>query len=453
MTTEPIPASLPLEVVTLIAQLRRDNERLQGRTAHLEEQVRALLVLQNIANTLSAELNLAPLLRRIAVAALKLTSAQAGVVYLLDPARTSLIVEAIENEQSAANSGTFMALGQLGISQPGAGSNGSGGLDDANKPRIALDNGVASYVATTGSVVLIAEVTRDLRFPPQTLAVDAGLLGVVPHNLVAVPMVFKGEVTGVLEVAQTAGGAGFDATSLDLMRTLAAQAATAVANAQLYQSLRAERDRIIETQEDERKRLSRDLHDGPAQKLAQIAMSLEFAERLASEDPEQLIPELRSIREQALGTTREIRNLLFDLRPLVLDAENGGLVAALTHFLERFEASPGARMHLDAEYTERLSHNVELTVFAIMQEAVNNVLKHANARNCWIEIREPEGWFVATIRDDGEGFDVHQVRDDYANRGSWGLLNMSERAALIEARLNIASHPGGGTTTTLEVPR
>ncbi|HLJ81585.1 MAG TPA: histidine kinase, partial [Ktedonobacterales bacterium] len=371
MTTEPDPAGFPLEAATLIAQLRRDNERLHSRNSHLDEQVRALLVLQNIANTLSAELNLAPLLRRVAAAALKLTSAQASAVYLLDPARTSLIAEAIENEQTAAASGSFTTWSQSGSSLPGAPVITS---DDASKPRIALDSGVASRVATTGTVVLIAETAGDLRFSPQTLAVDAGLLGVVPHSLVAVPMVFKGEVTGVLEVVQAAGGAGFDASSLDLMGTLAAQAATAVANAQLYQSLRAERDLIIETQEDERKRLSRELHDGPAQVLAQIAMSLEFAERLAAEEPDQLVPELRGIRERTLSTTRDIRNLLFDLRPLVLDAENGGLVAALEHFLERFQAGTSPQMHLDAEYTARLSHNVELTVFAILQEAVNNVL-------------------------------------------------------------------------------
>ncbi|MGH2514733.1 MAG: GAF domain-containing protein [Ktedonobacterales bacterium] len=449
MTTEPIPASLPLEVVSLIAQLRHDNERLLNRTAHLEEQVRALLVLQGIANTLSAELNLPPLLRRVAAAALKLTSAQASAVYLLDPSRSMLLAEAIENEQTAAASGAFTAPHQLASSRPGA----RDGASPPQQPSIALDSGVAGWVATTAAAVLIAETSGDLRFPPQTLAVDAALLGVPPRSLIAVPMIFKGEVTGALEVAQTEAGAGFDASSLDLMRTLAAQAATAVANAQLYQSLRAERDRIIQTQEDERKRLGRDLHYGPAQKLAQIAMSLEYAERLATEDPARLIPELRDTREQALSTTREIRNLLFDLRPLVLDAENGGLVAALDHFLERFRAGPGPRLHLNAKYPDRLSHNAELTVFAILQEAVNNVLKHANAQNCWIEIAEPEGRFLATIRDDGEGFDIHQVQHEYANRGSWGLLSMSERAALIEARLNISSHPGSGTVTTLEVPR
>jgi signal transduction histidine kinase len=454
MTTEPIPASLSLDAATYFAQLRRDNERLQARNIQLEEQVRALIVLQGIANTLTAELNLTPLLHRVAIAALRLTAAQASAVYLVDPSRTALVVEAVETLETAEDSGRFIAPGGFTASHPGS------PLDElfgAGKPRIPFSDAVAGSVAANGKVVLVPDAQNDLRFPLNVLATDSNVLGVRPRGLVAVPLWFKGDVTGVLEVAQTEGSVGFDASSLDLMGTLAAQAATAVANAQLYRGLRTERDRIIQTQEDERKRLGRDLHDGPAQKLAQIAMSLEFAERLATQEPESVVPELRTIREMALSTTREIRNLLFDLRPLVLDAENGGLVVALQHFLERFENAPSAsqapRMHLKADYPDRLSHNVELTVFAILQEAVNNVLKHGNARNCWIEVHLLDDRLVATIRDDGDGFDVNQVRSEYEHRGSWGLLNMMERAALIEAKFNIASQPGEGTVTSLVVPR
>lgn len=451
MATEEIPASLPLEVVSQIAQLRRENERLLHQKRELDERVRALLVLQGVANTLSAELRLPPLLRRIAAAALRMTSAQASAVYLLDQTRSALVVEAVETTQTALDSGSFSALELLSASsQPGMSNGNSSG---ESKPRISLNEGVASWAAANSMLVLVADTANDPRFLPESLAIDSAFLGLQPTSLVAVPMIFKGGVTGVLEVAQTVEGEGFDATSLDLMRTLANQAATAVANARLYQSLRAERDRIIQTQEDERKRLGRDLHDGPAQKLAQIAMSLEFAMQLVEHEPERLTDELSGIREQALSTTREIRNLLFDLRPLVLDAEDGGLVAALTHFFERFQSTPGPRIHLSADYPDRLTHNVELTVFAIVQEAVNNVLKHANAENCWIEIRESPEKLIAIIRDDGAGFDVKQVQTDYERRGSWGLLSMVERATLIEAKLNISSHPGKGTITALEVPR
>ena len=336
------------------------------------------------------------------------------------------------------------------LSQPGWESEE---LSSTSGPSIGIGDGVAGTAATTGMLVLVPEPQADPRFDLNTIETDARLLGIKPSALVAVPMMFTGTVSGVLEVAHADQSGGFDASSLDLLRTLAAQAATAVANAQLYLRLRSERDRIIQAQEDERKRLGRDLHDGPAQRLAQIAMSLEFAEKLVDHDPAQLRSELASIRESVTSTTREIRNFLFDLRPLVLDAENGGLVVALRHFLERFKTALGPRLHLFADYPERLSHNVELTVFAIIQEAVNNSVKHANASNCWIEIRENEERLVATIRDDGTGFDVQQLQDEYESRGSWGLLNMADRAALIEAKLNIGSQPSRGTVVSLELSR
>jgi signal transduction histidine kinase len=449
MSTGPDDLPGDLGAATLIAQLRRENERLTQRTSQLEGHVRSLEVLQEIANTLSGELHLPNLLRRIAIAALRLAAGHASIVYLVDPSVPALVARAVETELTAADSGVFFGPGGADQSQPGL----DGETDPTGTITIGWSEGVAGYCATSGERILIDDPRSDTRFTAATLAVDGRVLGFTPSALVAVPMIFKGVVTGVLEVAQNTSGQGFDAQSLDLLRTLAAQAATAVANAQLYRRLRIERDRIIQAQEDERKRLGRELHDGPAQKVAQIAISLEYAEQLAKHEPDRVIPELRAIRDTALGTSREIRDLLFDLRPLVLEAENGGLVAALNHFLARFQAGPGPKLHLRADYAERLSHNQELTVFAIVQEAVNNVLKHAGAQNCWIDIREYPEKLVVIIRDDGAGFDVKQVQDDYQSRGSWGLLNMLERAELIDAKLNIASQPGKGTITSLEVPR
>lgn len=447
MAADRAEAHLPLEVAATLAQLRRDNERLHARVQQLEEEASAVLVLQEIAHTLSAELHLPALLRRIAAAALRLTAGQASIVLLLDRQRGFLSVEASESLATATSS-TFSHIDLAAESVPGFITDPDLGAQRGVK----LNEGVAGVVAATETLVLLADAQHDTRFTPAAIAIDGDLLGLRPTSLVAVPMLFNGIVTGVLEVAQT-GGSGFDARSLDLMGTLAAQAATAVANAQLYRRLRRERDRIIQTQEDERKRLGRNLHDGPAQRLAQIVMSLDFAEQLATREPQRLPQELRTIREQAQSTTREIRDFLFDLRPLVLDSETGGLVAALTHFLERFRDGPGPQMHLIAEYPERLGHNAELTVFAIIQEAVNNVLKHSTAQNCWIELSEPPEKFIATIRDDGAGFDVQKIRSEYESRGSWGLLSMLERAALIDGRLQVISQPGKGAVVSLEMPR
>lgn len=450
MATERVTGDLPLSVASTIDRLNREQERLQHRIEQLEERVRALLVLQEVANTLSAELNLTPLLRRIAVAALRLTGAQVSVVYLVDASGTHLTVQAAETAETAMDSGVFSTADLFNASSPGWMPEDESPFSG---PSIGIDEGVAGCAVSTGNLILVNESQADPRFDSGTISIDARLLGIEPTALLAVPMIFSGAVSGVLEVAHSDHSSGFDASSLDLLRTLAAEAATAVENAKLYKRLRSERDRIIQAQEDERKRLGRDLHDGPAQRLAQIVMSLEFAEKLIDSDPAALRKEIAAIREYANTTTREIRNLLFDLRPLVLEADDGGLAVALQHFLERFKTSSGPKLHLAAEYPERLSHNTELTVFAIVQEAVNNTIKHANASNCWIEVHESGDRLVTTVRDDGTGFDVQRLQNEYVSLGSWGLLNMAERASLIEAKLVIASQPSKGTVVSLELSR
>ncbi len=433
---------------------RSETERLQQRNRQLEEQIQALtLVLQGVANTLSAEIDLRPLLRRIVMVAVRLTGADVGAAYVLDAANDTLVAQALENAASAANSNIFSPLAAFDPAQSWLFQPEDENTNDL-RPRVSLNDGVVGHVAQSGELTLIVNPQDDPRFSAQQIASDTGILGAPVGSMMTVPMIFKGAITGALQLAKAPGGGVFDAWSLDLMRTLAAQGAVAVANAQMYRRVRNERDRIIQTQEDERKRLGRELHDGPAQKLSQIVMTLEFAGQLvgAGED-ERAVEEMNHARETANDATREIRNLLFDLRPLVLDAENGGLISALRHFTERFRKGPGPEIKLKADYPERLSHNIELTTFAIIQEAVNNALKHAEAVHCWIEVQETDDKLIATVRDDGKGFDADIVREEYESRGSWGMLSMSERATLIEASVTIASKPGKGAIVTLIAPR
>jgi signal transduction histidine kinase len=411
------------EIVTLL----NDCARLQKSNELLKEQVRALLVLQSISNALNAELDLPRLLRQVNQAALRLVNCSVSALMIMNPTSEVLIVEAMEYHTP------------------------NGAMPLQARRSLALEQGVAGWVAGNAVAVIAYASGGDSRFSPEQIAADARVLGVSPSVLCCVPLVFKGRVIGVLETAHTTPDEGFDARDLDLLRTLAAQAATAVANARLYQGLREERDRVISMQEDLRKHLARDLHDGPAQVMASIAMRLDFARKLAQHEPAKLDQELQGITEQVLHVTRDIREMLFDLRPLVLESE--GLAVALQRFFERFQSLGGPKLHLVGQYQQRLPHHTEATVFAIIQEAVNNALKHAKARNCWIELREEPRSLIVKISDDGVGFDVEATRQHYAQRGSLGLLNMRERANLIDAIFSIQSHPGSGTTLTLTVPR
>lgn len=433
---------------------RADIERLQRRNRQLEEQIQALtIVLQGVANTLSAELDLPPLLRRITLVAVRLTGAHVGAAYVLDSASNALVAQAVQTADEAAGSNIFTPLVALDPAQSTQFL-----IDDDTgelRPRLAISEGVAGYVARSGELTLIPNAQDDPRFPAEMVSADAAILRMQPGAMMTAPMMFKGALTGVLQVARRPGEGAFDVVSLDLMRTLAAQGAVAVTNAQLYRRVRRERDRIIQAQEDERKRLQRELHDGPAQKLAQVVMTLEYARQLGeANETAAAQDEVAQASELASEAMREIRNQLFDLRPLALDADNGGLIAAIKSFIQRFQktSGPGPEFIITAEYPERLAHNTELTAFAIIQEAINNVLKHAVAQHCWIEVREIGDKLIATVRDDGRGFDPDRIREEYASRGSWGMLSMSERAALIEAEVTVASKPERGAIVTLTAP-
>ncbi len=445
--------------------LLNECNRLQRNNELLREQMRALVVLQSIANVLNAELDLPRLLRQVTEAALRLVVCSASALLVLDPTNESLIVEALERVNTRGTTDVGQFLMSLNLARPEniaaradtdshiVSSNNEG--SSRNRPQerktLLLGQGIAGWVAANAAPVIVNQIGADSRFSSEQTAVDAQVLGVVPSAIACVPLVFKGRVIGVLETAHTSSEGGFDARDLDLLRTLAAQAATAVANSRLYQSLRADRDHIISMQEDLRKRLARDLHDGPAQVLASIAMRIDFTRKLLIHEPEKVDEELRGIGEQVARVTRDVRDMLFDLRPLVLESE--GLAVALERFLERFKSMGGPKIHLLGDYQQRLPHHTEATIFAITQEAVNNALKHARARNCWIELREEPRALVVTVRDDGVGFDVQATRQSYAQRGSWGLLNMHERAALVDAILSIRAQPGVGTIVSLTVPR
>lgn len=232
------------------------------------------------------------------------------------------------------------------------------------------------------------------------------------------------------------------------------QAIVALQNAQLYQSLIEEKERIVEVEEQERKKLARDLHDGPTQSIAAIAMRINYVRMLLdrAQDIKQTSEELEKIEELARRTTKEIRHMLFTLRPLIL--ESRGLQAALEQYLDKLSETDATSFHLEAapEVDQLLERNAQGVIFYILEEAIGNTRKHAKANNVWVRLYTRDNTFVAEVQDDGKGFDVEAVQVRYDERGSLGMLNMHERAELVNGRLSIASAPGEGTRVTLVAP-
>lgn len=240
-------------------------------------------------------------------------------------------------------------------------------------------------------------------------------------------------------------------SDLDQLVGLAHFATIAIQNAQLYQDLREERDKIIRAEENVRKELSRDLHDGPAQTLAAIAMNIDFIKRLLIEEPAKVVEELNSLERLARKTSWDIRTMLFELRPVILETQ--GIVPTLEQYVQRFPASEGLAVHLDtAGFDLQLPPKVQTTVFTIMQEAVNNARKHAKAKNLWLRLKKENNNLVASVQDDGIGFNVDAIQSSYDQRGSFGLLNMQERAQLVGGRTEIRSTPGKGSAVIITVP-
>ncbi len=243
----------------------------------------------------------------------------------------------------------------------------------------------------------------------------------------------------------------FDEDHYDLFYAVADQAVIALQNAQLFQELESEKQRLIEADEAARKELARDLHDGPTQTIAAIAMRINFIRSLLSRDPKQALQELQKVEDMAKGTSKEIRGMLFTLRPLVLETQ--GLAAAIETVMKRLRENDGLNVRLvGGEHGGLLDENAQTVVFSIVEEALGNARKYAKANLIEIRFWQEDNLFVAQVRDDGVGFDTADVNRDYSSRGSLGMVNMRERAERIDGSLRVESEPGRGTSVMLVVP-
>jgi signal transduction histidine kinase len=245
----------------------------------------------------------------------------------------------------------------------------------------------------------------------------------------------------------------FNTDRTSLLDIIGRQAVVAIQNARLYQDLVEERNRMVEVHEEARKKLARDLHDGPTQSVAAMAMRVNLARRMLERNPASASEELVKIEELAHRTSKEIRHMLFTLRPLILESQ--GLGAALQAMAEKMieTFSQNVVVNIEAKMADQLEMGKQGVIFYIVEEAVNNARKHANAPTISIRLGQLEpGIALLEIADDGVGFDVQAVDTAYDQRGSLGMVNLRERAELVNGRLNIDSAPGKGTRVQVYIP-
>ena len=208
---------------------------------------------------------------------------------------------------------------------------------------------------------------------------------------------------------------------------------------------------ILQAQEDERQRVARELHDEAAQALTSLLVHLRLLERAHNpEEAQQRVEELRQLTAQAL---EEVRRVALDLRPKILD--DLGLEAALGWRTDELNAGGNLQAKLEIDgLRQRIPHELELVLYRVAQEALNNVARHAQADHATIALRQSSGWLTLEVRDDGVGFDLAGTQDPRRDGrdGGLGLMGMQERLGMVGGTLQIESRPQIGTQVLARVP-
>ncbi|MCG0279018.1 MAG: sensor histidine kinase, partial [Thermanaeromonas sp.] len=207
---------------------------------------------------------------------------------------------------------------------------------------------------------------------------------------------------------------------------------------------------VIRAQEEERRRVAREIHDGPAQSLANIVMRAEYCLKLLDRDPGKVREELQALQNIVLTSLQDIRKIIFDLRPMVLD--DLGLVPALKRYFSAYAEQYGLEVDfLCFGQQRRLDSAVEIALFRIIQEAVNNIKKHAKVKSAVVKMEMLPDKVTVVIRDEGQGFDL-EAAQNRKEGGGYGLLGMKERVQLLNGQLKIITAPGKGTTVSVTIP-
>lgn len=295
--------------------------------------------------------------------------------------------------------------------------------------------GLLGQAARAGRVVYLADV-----------AAEPDYLAIAEHSAtrseLVMPIVAGGRVLGLINVESPERDA-FSQEDQHLLETVADMLAGALENARLYR--KAQAAAVLE----ERNRLARELHDSVSQQLFSMTLTSQAARAQLERNPQRVAAQLERLQETSTAALAEMRALILQLRPPAL--RDQGLVAALQQHAQLLARREGIVIGLSVAGDERLARGMEQPLYRIVQEALNNVFKHANARNVQVTLEFALDHVRLRISDDGQGFDMSE-----APRGDGrhlGMLSMRERAAEIGGSMEVRSAPGSGTELTVTVPR
>lgn len=275
--------------------------------------------------------------------------------------------------------------------------------------------------------------------------------------MVVAPIVKKDKVLGIMQVDRPYGMTGFDPEAAEIIFAIARATAIAIENAKLIEELGQKEkflhhlvDKIITAQEDERKRLASDLHDGIIQSLIAIWYRLQRIAPDTNPDPGQWYHEISDLTKVLGEQIQDIRRILYDLRPIILD--NYGLVPAIQSYAHKIQEQNGLRINLSIQGEDvKLPPRIEITLFRILQEAITNVIKHSGATLVSIDFNANVNQIQMSVRDNGTGFKkINLSRNRKETR--LGLASIQERALLLNGTCTINSRPDEGTQVKITIP-
>lgn len=278
-------------------------------------------------------------------------------------------------------------------------------------------------------------------------------------NALYIPLISRGKAIGVLKVSNKTHRRLFTRYDLEMLTILAGQAATAIENASLFDKIKVEKSRlsrlvkkVLQAQEEERSRVSDELHDTVVQWIVSASYHSQTAKALiAREKFNDATLELEKANRIIDQSIREIRRIIINLRPNLLSEL--GLLEALQYHLRAMEKETGIVCHFEVHGKPRpLTWPQEITIYRIVLEALNNIKKHSQASSTELIIWFSPDAVQVSVTDNGTGFDLAKVTENAHGNGNIGLLSMQERANMVDGELQIESSPGAGTNITLNIP-
>jgi two-component system sensor histidine kinase UhpB len=319
--------------------------------------------------------------------------------------------------------------------------------------KVLIANSLIIFVGATGGTWLATHLNNSPYATPTSLVmfIALGWLVSVVLNFVVLQIAFRplmdlGKIMKRVQAGESSLRArltGLDPEADQLARTFNTMLET------LDDASRLRASQIINAQEEERKRIARELHDETSQVLTSLLISLAVLEKtLTTQEARDRIADTRALAHRTL---RAIRSLSIDLRPSALD--DLGLLPALRWYVKEYSQKCGIEVEFHASgFEERLPAEMETALYRIVQEALTNTARHGNAHKVSIILKEDEDAIFASITDDGCGFDVDAVLHSPIQERRLGLAGMNERAILLDGTLAIHSTPGHGTTVGVRIP-